>query len=61
MKVEDADSLQGHDGPDGFQARPVVGLLVLAVLNKLPRTKCPENYILKHKININSIHQPVLS
>ena len=36
MKVEDADSLQGHDGPDGFQARPVVGLLVLPVLNKLP-------------------------
>jgi hypothetical protein len=37
MEVKDADLLWADDGPDGLNAGPVVRLLVLAVLNKLPR------------------------
>jgi hypothetical protein len=37
MKVKDADLLRADDGPDGLNAGAVVRLLVLPVLNKLPR------------------------
>jgi hypothetical protein len=37
MKIEDADLLQGDYRPDGLEAGTVVGLLVLAVLNKSTR------------------------
>ncbi len=37
MEIKDADLLRADDGPDGLNAGAVVRLLVLPVLNKLPR------------------------
>ena len=36
MEVEDTDLLAPHHVGDGLQAGPVIGLLILPMLNKLP-------------------------